>query len=184
MAEDRGIARPYAQALFELAQEANQLATWSDLVHTAATVVSDDDVARLIDAPGTDSNSVVELIVGICRTTCAEFTANWTEASNLLFLLAENGRLTLLPDIAELFDKLKANIENSIDVVLTAASPVDPAQQAKITSALKKRLGREVNLNFKLDENLIGGARLKADDLVIDGSVRTGLEKLASTLVK
>ena len=83
MAEDRGIARPYAQALFELAQEANQLATWSDLVHTAATVVSDDDVVRLIDAPGTDSNSVVELIVGICRTTCAEFTANWTEASNL-----------------------------------------------------------------------------------------------------
>jgi F-type H+-transporting ATPase subunit delta len=68
--------------------------------------------------------------------------------------------------------------------VLTAASPVDDAQQAKIIEALKKRFGRDVNLHFKLDENLIGGARLQADDLVIDGSIRTGLEKLSSALMK
>jgi F-type H+-transporting ATPase subunit delta len=87
-----------------------------------------------------------------------------------------------LPEIAKRFDKLKADVENSVDVVLTAAAPVDDVQQAKIVAALKKRFGRDVNLLFKLDENLIGGACLQADDLVIDGSIRTGLEKLSSTL--
>jgi F-type H+-transporting ATPase subunit delta len=101
---------------------------------------------------------------------------------NLLKLLAENGRLSVLPEIAELFDKFKADVENSVDVVLTAATPVDPVQREKIIAALKRRFGREVNLHFQLDENLIGGARLQADDLVIDGSVRTGLEKLSSAL--
>ena len=83
-----------------------------------------------------------------------------------------------------LFDKFKADVENSVlTLCLTAATPVDPAQQQKISDALKRRLGREINLHFQLDENLIGGARLQADDLVIDGSVRTGLEKLSSTLM-
>ena len=81
-----------------------------------------------------------------------------------------------------MFDELKADVENSIDVVLTAAAPVDDVQRAKIKDALKQRFGRDVNLHFKLDESLIGGARLQAGDLVIDGSIRTGLAKLASTL--
>ena len=73
-------------------------------------------------------------------------------------------------------------MQNRIDVVLIAANPVDEARQIRIAGALKKRLGREVNMHFQLDETLIGGARLQADDLVIDGSVRIGLEKLASAL--
>jgi F-type H+-transporting ATPase subunit delta len=101
---------------------------------------------------------------------------------NMLRLLAENGRLDVLPEIAELFDKLKADVENSIDVTLTAAAQVDEAQQRSIVEALQRRFGRKVNLNFKLDEQLIGGARLQANDLIIDGSVRTGLAKLASAL--
>jgi len=80
------------------------------------------------------------------------------------------------------FDALKADTENRVEVLLTAASPVDEAQQGRITAALKKRFGRDVSLTFELDESLIGGARLQADDLVIDGSVSTGLAKLASTL--
>jgi F-type H+-transporting ATPase subunit delta len=67
-------------------------------------------------------------------------------------------------------------------VVLTAAAPVDDEKQARISAALKRRFGRDVNLQFALDENLLGGARLQADDLVIDGSVKTGLQKLASSL--
>jgi F-type H+-transporting ATPase subunit delta len=99
-------------------------------------------------------------------------------------LLAENGRLTVLPKIGELYEKLKADVENRVDVLLTAAAPVDDETQASISAALKRRFGREINLHFELDEDLIGGAaRLQADDLVIDGSVRTGLQKLASTLI-
>jgi F-type H+-transporting ATPase subunit delta len=87
-----------------------------------------------------------------------------------------------LPEIAAAFDTLKAEIENRVEVTLVAASPVDEAQQAKIIEALKKRFGKDVSLKFQLDENLIGGARLQADDLVIDGSVSSGLAKLATTL--
>jgi F-type H+-transporting ATPase subunit delta len=183
MAENRGIARPYAQAAFELARDGGQLAGWSDALHAAALAVSNCDLARLIDAPGTDSGAVTELIIDVCRKFSGETPADATQLANLLKLLTDNRRLRVLPDIAELFDKLKTDVENSVNVVLTAASPVDDTQQNKIAAALKTRFGREVNLHFKLDENLIGGARLQADDLIIDGTVRTGLEKLASTLV-
>jgi F-type H+-transporting ATPase subunit delta len=108
--------------------------------------------------------------------------ADTDKIMNLLKLLAENRRLPYLPDIANAYDSLKAEIENRIEVTLVAASAVDDAQQAKLVDALKRRFGRDVTLTFRLDENLIGGARLQADDLVIDGSVSAGLAKLASTL--
>lgn len=182
MAESSSIARPYAQAAFELARESEQLGVWSDLLDAAAEVSGNADVGRLIDAPGTNERALIDLIVGICRDTLPAASGQLPGLTNLLKLLAQNGRLLALPAIAEQFKKLKADVENSMDVVLTAASPVDSAQQARIAEALKRRFGREINLHFKLDENLIGGARLQADDLVIDGSVRTGLEKLASAL--
>jgi len=183
MAENKGTARPYAEAVFELAKETGRLGAWSDTLHAAAAVVSTDEVMRLIDTPNTDIGAVVEMIADLSREVVADKSADAVQVGNLLRLLAENGRLAILPEIAELFDKLKADVENSIDVVLTAATPLNPVQLQKITDALKRRLGREINLNFQLDENLIGGARLQADDLVIDGSVRTGLEKLSSTLM-
>ncbi len=98
-------------------------------------------------------------------------------------LLAENHRLTAIPAIAAVFEKLRAEVENTLDVTLTAATQVDEAQQAKMAAALKTRFGRDIRLHFVLDETLLGGARLQAEDHVIDGSVRTRLEKLASALV-
>ncbi len=181
MAENIGIARPYANAVFQLARESQQLAGWSDALHAAAVAVADPDMQRLIDSPKTDSAD----IAGVVASVSAQAAGGGVDAGrleNTLKLLAENGRLAVLPEIALLFDKLKADVENSVDVVLTAATEVDTAQQAKITEALKRRLGRDINLKFKLDENLIGGARLQADDLVIDGSIRTGLDKMASSL--
>jgi F-type H+-transporting ATPase subunit delta len=181
MAENTGIARPYADAVFQIAHEAGQLAGWSEALHAAALAVADANLARLIDSPNADKSNAVGIIADVAGQASGG-VVDQKELGNLIRLLAENGRLFALADIAVLFDKLKADVENCIDVVLTAASPVDDAQQAKITEALKKRFGREVNLHFKLDESLIGGARLQAGDLVIDGSIRTGLAKLASTL--
>lgn len=181
MAENSGIARPYAEAVFQLARESGQLVGWSDALHAAATAVADADVARLIDTPKTDTAKIAGLVADVARLA-AGGPVDAGELGNLLRLLAENRRLLVLEDIAVQFDKLKADVENSVDVVLTAAAPVDPAQQAKIVEALKRRFGREINLHFKLDEKLIGGARLQADDLVIDGSIRTGLDKMSSTL--
>jgi F-type H+-transporting ATPase subunit delta len=183
MAENTGIARPYAEAAFELARESDQLQGWSDVLQVAAQTVSEPVVARLIDTPGRDTDAILGLIGGICETAVDGNSADQAQVRNLLKLLAENGRLPVLPEIADAFYKLKADVENSVDVILTAASPVDDAQQEKISAALNKRLGRKINLHFQLDENLIGGARLQANDLFIDGSVRAGLEKLSSILV-
>ena len=178
MADNAAIARPYAQAIFELASEGKQLGQWSDALHAAALVVSDERVAALIGAPGTDEAALLKLI----GDAAAPSGADAAKLHNALRLLAENGRLAALPEIARAYDSLKAETENRVEVTLTAASPVDEGQQAKIVEALKKRFGRDVSLTFELDESLIGGARIQADDLVIDGSIRTGLTKLASAL--
>ena len=180
MAENTAIARPYAQAIFELANESGQLAVWSDALHAAGAVVSDDQVAGLIGAPGTDNTKLVSLITEVASQAASGIDS--TKLNNLIRLLDENGRLQVLPEIASAYDSLKAEVENRVEVTLTSSSPVDDAQQTRMIEALKKRFGRDVSLKVEIDENLIGGARLQADDLVIDGSVSTGLEKLATSL--
>jgi F-type H+-transporting ATPase subunit delta len=180
MAENAAIARPYARAVFELANSAGQLAVWSDALHAAGAVVSDPQVTGLIGAPGTDSSKLIALIAEVAAQAAAGVDSS--KLDNLIKLLHENGRLRALPEIASAYDSLKAEVENRVEVTLTAASPVDEAQQTKIIEALKKRFDRDVSLTVEIDESLIGGARLQADDLVIDGSVSTGLEKLATTL--
>ena len=187
MADHASIARPYAQAIFDLAHAAGELAAWSELLHAAAGAVTIDEVAVLIGAPGIDAAELADLVGSISRVTVTDQVPfggpNGSRTDNLLKLLAENGRLSSLPEIAIQFDALKTAVENRIDVTLTAATEVDESQQVKIAEALKHRFGRNVNLHVEVNENLIGGARLQADDLVIDGSVRTGLEKLARALV-
>ena len=180
MAEVAAIARPYAQAAFELAQAAGQLEVWSDGLQAAALVAADAQVLGLISAPDTDADKLVTLIADVVKQAAPAAPAD--KLTNLLRLLEENGRLTALPAISAAFDALKAETENRVEVTLIAASAVDDAQQASIVEALKKRFGSDVTLTFELDPELIGGALLKADDLVIDGSVRAGLNKLATTL--
>lgn len=180
MAENIAIARPYAQAAFELARDAGQLDAWSDALSAAAAVVTDPQVKVLIGAPSTDAAQLVSLITDISGQAAAGVPAD--KLGNMLRLLSENRRLAALPEISTAFDALKAETENRVEVTLTAASPVDEAQQARIVEALKQRFGRDVSLSVELDETLIGGARLRADDLVIDGSVRAGINKLASVL--
>jgi F-type H+-transporting ATPase subunit delta len=96
----------------------------------------------------------------------------------------ENRRVAVLPEIAEHFDALKAKVENSVDAVVTSASPLSAEQMQEITTALAERLGRDVKLTTEIDENLIGGAVIRAGDVVIDGSLRARLEGLANALTK
>ncbi len=184
MAQNEAIARPYAQAVFELAQESGNFRAWSALLNTAGAAVATDQLADLLDIPGLDTGRIVDVLTSVCREDSqAAIVAAANEGRNFIRLLAENSRFSALPDIATAFEKLRAEVENTVDVTLTAATPVDEAQQARMAAALKQRFGRDVRLNFVLDENLLGGARLQAEDHVIDGSVRTRLEKLASVLV-
>jgi F-type H+-transporting ATPase subunit delta len=102
---------------------------------------------------------------------------------NLLNLLAENDRLLALPEIAAQFDRFKAQAESKVKATLITASAVDKAQAAQVAQALERKLGRKVELELKVDASLVGGAIIRAEDMVIDGSVRSRLKRLADTLI-
>jgi F-type H+-transporting ATPase subunit delta len=186
MADHGTVARPYAQAVFELASSSGELAAWSAFLKLAAGFVLDQDVVRMLLQPGADLGTLARAIADICRDQLgggAPLVAGATSpGANLLQVLAANHRLAALPDIAARFEVLRAEAENVLDVTLTSASPVSEAQQARIVDAIGQRFGRKIRLTVTTDAALIGGARLQVGDRVIDGSVRTGLDKLATVL--
>jgi F-type H+-transporting ATPase subunit delta len=112
------------------------------------------------------------------------FAGGGDHGTNFLKVLIENGRVNVLPEIADHFETLRAGVEGTLDVVVTSASPLSKAQQSEISSALKKRFEREIRLETVIDENLIGGAVIRAGDVVIDGSLRARLDGLNNELVK
>jgi len=176
MAENVTIARPYAKAVFALACEQERLAEWSEVLAVAASVVSDQRVADLLNSPRVTSAELADLIIGLCADKADEL------AGNFIRVLAQYRRLNVLPEIVSLFEILRAEYENSVDVSLISAAPVSKAQQDKIATALRKRLGRDVRLHCEIDESLIGGAVIRARDLVIDGSLSGRLARLATEL--
>ncbi len=183
MANDGVIARPYAQAVFEIARADGQLAAWTAFLDMAAGIATHDDVRRALAQPGADLGELAGAIAGICRDHAGESQPLQSGvAGNFLRLLAENRRLGLLPHIAARYQVLRDEAENVLDVTLASAVAVSEAQQGSIVASLQKRFGRQIRLKVTLDETLIGGARLQVGDLVIDGSVRTGLDKLATAL--
>jgi F-type H+-transporting ATPase subunit delta len=103
-------------------------------------------------------------------------------ARNFIALLAENGRLPFLPEIAQLFDRLKADAESMIEVQITSAAPMASKEQSALVGSLEQRFGRKVNLHTAVDADLIGGAVVRAGDLTIDGSLKSRLERLALDL--
>ena len=179
MAEKLTIARPYATAAFESAREHDDLDRWSQMLHDAAAVVRDAAMRELLASPVATPDELAALVADICRESGAWLGSVEQLGDNFLKLLAHNRRLGLLPEIAELFDDMKAEVENTIEVMLVSAREVDEPHRAKIVRTLGKRLGREVHLHCEIDEGLIGGAIIRAEDLVIDGSIRGRLEKLA-----
>lgn len=178
MAEKATIARPYAKAIFDIARERQHLKAWSDMLRIAARTVTDPQVESLLDSPHVTTEQLVELIATPCRAHAWEGSVAELGLS-FLGVLAQNRRLNVLPEISEIFDDLKADVERVIEITLTSAKPVSPDLQKKFAEALTKRFGREVHLQCETDEKLIGGALIRAEDIVIDGSVRGKLEKLA-----
>jgi F-type H+-transporting ATPase subunit delta len=170
------IARPYARAAFAAAQTREVLAAWSEALHTAATVVEDPRVATLIGNPRVSAQALAEFVIDIGG---GKLGAQWHE---FVLALAQNGRLAVLPEIATLFDALKDETEGVVDVTVTAATALDAKQQETLTAALTRRLKRQVRLHNEVDATLIGGAVIRAGDLVIDGSLRTRLERMAVEL--
>ncbi|WP_455200663.1 F0F1 ATP synthase subunit delta [Kaarinaea lacus] len=176
MAEKSTIARPYAEAVFALAKEQSKLKQWSDMLQAAAAVAMNDDMQAMISNTNVDKAQLANLILDVCG---GKFTA---EGKNLIKLLAENRRLPMLAEIAAQYEELRAEEEKTIDAEVIAPFEVSAAQQKQIAEKLKARLGREVSLSCSVDSTLLGGAIIKAGDLVIDGSTKGQIQKLSIEL--
>lgn len=181
MAELRTLARPYAEAVFELAGD--DLAAWSGALDALAAIAANDDVAALIGNPRIDDGALAETIVAVAGQVAGDALKQAGDrAANLVRLLAENDRLRLLPEIAAQYADLRAAAENRVDVEVRSAAELGETQRKALAKALEKRLARQVTLSCSIDEDLIGGAVIRAGDLVIDGSVRSQLARLGRDL--
>ncbi len=183
MAEASNIARPYARALFELAQAQGDLEGWGDALAKLSAVVADDAVAAVIRSPlvsREDSAAVVTAAVASVAGVAVTDLAG--EFVNLVKLLAQNRRLPLSPNIARAFAALRAEAERVIAAQMITASAIDARQREQFTAALQTKLGRTVALEFAVDGELLGGAVIRAGDWVVDGSVRAQLDQLVGAL--
>ena len=176
MAEISNIARPYARAIFELARTGGDYAHWSDMLAVMVMVSVDANMSALFANPRVSRYETGRALADVCGEHIND------QGRNLVRLLGQNRRLHVLPAIAEQYERLRAEAERTIRAELESALPITAEEQQTIATALKKRLGREVKLVCSINEDLIGGAVIRAGDLVIDGSARARLEKLAVTI--
>ncbi len=178
MADVATIARPYAEAVFELADTAHALPEWSQLLATMAEVASHPDVQACIGNPNLTSEQLYALFVSLCREQLS------ASAQNFVRVLIENDRLSLLPQIRAAFEALKNDREGVVDAEIASAFPLDDAQLAGLVADLEKRFKRRINPHLSVDQELIGGVRIAVRDEVIDGSVRGKLAAMAAGLLK
>jgi len=176
VAERATIARPYAKAAFEYARDANAFAAWSRGLQAAAQVVDDPRVAELIKDPAWSASDMADLVIEVAG---ARLDAGM---QNFVRVLAENHRLLLLPEIAVHYEIERAEVENTVDVEVISAVALNASQADKLTAALSTRLKRRVRMQNSVDANLLGGAVIRAGDLVIDGSLKGRLERLGTEL--
>jgi F-type H+-transporting ATPase subunit delta len=185
MAEKATIARPYARAAFDFAGQASDKAAsyakWSRLLGVAGAVAADAGVAPLLGNPKVPASKLVELIAEVAAKQGAEVDGS---GRNFLGILAQNHRLAYLPEIATQFEQLRADVENTVDVEVVTAFPAGEAQQKALMAALEKRFNRAVRIRETIDPSVIGGALVRAGDLVIDGTLKGRLERLATRMTQ
>lgn len=185
MADNNTVARPYAEAAFELAREQEKLDAWAGALALAGELTADGQVATFLANPRLSDEQRLAFLAGLIAAAGGEdsvLAGRDRHGANFLKLLVENERVYALPEIAGHFDALKDAIENTVEVTVTSATELSSEQKRSIVAALKARLGREVQLDTALDESLIGGAVIRAGDVVIDGSLRSRLTGLANAL--
>jgi F-type H+-transporting ATPase subunit delta len=186
MADNNTIARPYARAAFAVAGEKKNLAGWSEALDVAKEVLADGEVVKFLGNPALTDDEKLNFLTGLFQAADDKqsvLVGDDEQGTNFLKLLLEYGRMSVLPEIADHFDGLKAAVENTVDVTVTSAAKMSAAQEKTIVAALEERLGRNVNLSTEIDEDLIGGAVIRAGDVVIDGSLRARLAGLANALI-
>lgn len=176
MAEIATIARPYAEAVFALADQTGDLAGWSSRLAAFASVTGHPEVHALIGNPKIKGPQLVDLVTSIAGTDLP------AEAKSLVQAMVANGRLAVLPEVYAQFETLKNERESRIDAQITSAFELAPAQLQSLVADLERRFKRKVHASVTIDRELIGGARVVVGDEVIDGSIRGKLAAMASAL--
>ena len=176
MSELTTAARPYARAVFEMAEKTGKLGEWSELLGFMSGIAANEQVVELLASPKMAKQSGADAFIQLADGKLND------EAKNLVSMLAENNRLSLLPEMSQIYDVLKDEAEGSVEANITAAKKLTQDEEKSISDALGKRLGRKVKLKVGVDEALLGGAIIQAGDLVIDGSLRGRLAKMTSVV--
>ncbi len=175
MSELTTVARPYAKAAFDFAVEKNAVAKWQEMLAFAGEVAANEDMHQLLTG-AVAADSLADIFNNVCGEQLDE------HGQNLVKVLAENKRLAALPEISTLFDAFKADYDKEEEVDVTSASTLTDAQTNELVASLEKRLARKVKLNCNVDPALIAGMVINAGDTVIDGSVKSKLNRLADAL--
>ena len=176
MAEPSTVARPYAEAVFKLADAANALGKWSEMLGAMALVAQDERVRRAVADPNLSDEQVAGLFISILSGRLSG------EAENLLRVLARNKRLELLPEIRAQFEALKNEREGVVEAEVHSAFELSEAQVADLVQRLEKNTGRKLRATVRIDKELIGGVKVMLGDKVIDGSARSQLAALETAL--
>ena len=177
MAELATLARPYANAAYELAKQADRVDAWSTALALLVETANAPEVQQLIGSP---------VVTHVQKShTLNDLLADANPSEDIrrfVAVLAENHRLELLTDIAALFEARRAEDSKILDVTITSAVPLSDDQQSKYEQALRKRFDRDISITTETDPTLLGGAFIRAGDTVVDGSVRGKLAKMQEAL--
>ncbi|HEX9301889.1 MAG TPA: F0F1 ATP synthase subunit delta [Casimicrobiaceae bacterium] len=176
MAELTTIARPYAEAAFRIASEANALPVWSQMLRFVSGIVADPRVGAALDNPKLTAGDKEALLLSIVGDKLDPMGRNFVR------VLIEAERIAVLPQIAMLFESLKDAAEGQAKARIDSAFPLSDTQLAEITAALEKRFGKKIEATVNVDPTLIGGARITVGDTVIDGTVTSQLATMATRL--
>lgn len=175
MAELATVARPYAEALFRVASQGD-LNAWGNLVAEMAQVAAHPDIRSVADNPKVTHQQMRDLFLSVLKSPAGP------EAKNFVGMLTENGRLTLLPEIADQFHALKNAGEGAADAEIFSAFPMSEAQVKDLVAVLEKRFSRKLRPQVNVDQSLIGGVRVVVGDEVLDTSVRARLQRMQAAL--
>ncbi len=178
MADNASIARPYAKAVFDLAHESGSHESWSTALEQLAVISNDADFSALVSDPRVNADKVTELLTDLAKDSLPEGGAN------LVSLLVQNDRLDALADISQQYGDLVAKANALVNAQVITAKALTDDQKSSLAAALETRLGMKVELEETVDADLVGGAIIKAGDLVIDGSAKGRIEKMTTALMR
>lgn len=176
MSEFTTAARPYANAVYDIAHGAGALESWGNALDYLAAIIADETMSQLLDNPELGKTQKSELVIQVLGDKLSE------QQQNLVKLMAENGRLKLMPYVQQQFEVARAKAENKVDAEVVSAFELSAEQTDELVNTLKNKLGCDVTLTTTVDESLIGGVVIKAGDTIIDASMKSQLDSLALSL--